>query len=211
MTPLKPSEKRMLIAISIAAFALLNLLGWNFWSRSMTRVNRRAVTLESRKKQLLAWKEAAPEANAKLAWINRNLTAYRDEAQREIYLDAVVRTRAEANGLEIRKNVPLEARFDEHFIRSAYAAEVTGPWEAVTRFLWELEDPPELRRIRRATFTFRKRDGSDADRPDIICEFEIEKFWAKESGTLDLAGPDEVSSQADSGNGLAVAGGSAAQ
>lgn len=181
MTPLKPNEKKLLIALGITGFLMLNFLGWGWISRSMLVLERKVVALESREKSLNFWKTQAAEAESRRDWIERNLKTYRDEADRETYLDAFIRGQAQELGLELRKNQPQEPRVTERFVKSRYTAEVSGPWPAVYKFIYQLQQPGEFRFVPRLQVTSRKGErgiGAEEGPAYAVCTLDIEKWWA---------------------------------
>ncbi len=83
MTPLKPSEKRLLIAFGIAAFLLLNLFGFSWWKKRSLMLTSQTTKLETRARELEAMKALAPEAEQKRVWLDQYLQRYPDENTRE--------------------------------------------------------------------------------------------------------------------------------
>ena len=183
MTPLKSSEKRLLISLGIAAFLLLNLLVFSWLKKRNLAVERQRVTLETQARELRMWKDRAPEAEQKRAFLDQHLQAYADEATRETYLDQFINQEAEALGLTVRKNQPMPVRLEEHFHKSRYTAEVSGSWDNVLEFVYRLQQPKEFRFIPTIRLKSQKKEGAAAtdEAADVVCTFEIEKWWSPES------------------------------
>ena len=184
MTPLKPSEKRLLTSFGIAAFLLLNLLGFSWLKKKNLVIERQRITLETRARELQMWKNRAPEAEQKRAFLDQHLQAYADEATRETYLDQFVNQEASALDLIVRKNQPMPVKLEEHFHKSRYTAEVSGSWDNVLEFTYRLQQPRDFRFVSTIRLKSQKKEGATADAEeaaDVVCTFEIEKWWSPES------------------------------
>lgn len=184
MTPLKPSEKRLLTSFGIAAFLLLNLLGFSWLKKKNLVIERQRITLETRARELQMWRSRAPEAEQKRAFLDQHLQAYADEATRETYLDQFVNQEASALDLIVRKNQPMPVKLEEHFHKSRYTAEVSGSWDNVLEFTYRLQQPKDFRFVSTIRLKSQKKEGATADAEeaaDVVCTFEIEKWWSPES------------------------------
>ena len=184
MTPLKPSEKRLLTSFGIAAFLLLNLLGFSWLKKKNLVIERQRITLETRARELQMWRSRAPEAEQKRAFLDQHLQAYADEATRETYLDQFVNQEASALDLIVRKNQPMPVKLEEHFHKSRYTAEVSGSWDNVLEFTYRLQQPRDFRFVSTIRLKSQKKEGATADAEeaaDVVCTFEIEKWWSPES------------------------------
>ena len=187
MTQLKPSEKRLLIFFGIAAFVLLNLLGFSWLKKRNVLLERQRITVESRIRELEMWKGKAAEAEQKRAYLDQHLQAYADEATRETYLDDFIKREASDLDLEVRKNVTMPALLEEHFHKSRYTAEVSGAWDDIFEFIYRLQQPKEFRFVRTLRLKSQKKEGSSDEAADAVCTFEIEKWWSPESARLEEA------------------------
>ena len=183
MTPLKPSEKRLLTSFGVAAFLLLNLLGFSWLKKRNLAIERQRITLESRARELQMWKARAPEAEQKRAFLDQHLQAYADEATRETYLDRFINQEASALNLDVRKNQPMPVKLEDLFHKSRYTAEVSGTWDDVLEFIYGLQAPKEFRFVSNIRLKSQKKEGTaTSDEPaDVVCTFEIEKWWSPES------------------------------
>ncbi len=187
MTQLKPSEKRLLIFFGIAAFILLNLLGFSWLKKRNVLLERQRITVESRIRELEMWKGKAAEAEQKRTYLDQHLQAYADEATRETYLDDFIKREASDLDLEVRKNVTMPALLEEHFHKSRYTAEVSGAWDDVFEFIYRLQQPKDFRFVRTIRLKSQKKEGSSDEAADAVCTFEIEKWWSPESANLEDA------------------------
>lgn len=183
MTPLKPNEKKLLIAFGIGGFVLLNLLGWSWYSNKMLLLDREATMLKAREKDLTFWKTQAGEAERLNGWISQHLTAYQNETVRETELDNFVQKQARDLGLELRKNAPQEAKFEEHFIKSRYTAEVSGTWPSVSEFIYRLQKPEDFRFAPRVMLSSKRNDKSESG-AEVVFSFDLEKWWSPESAAI---------------------------
>ncbi len=183
MTPLKSSEKRLLTFLGIAAFLLLNLLGFSWLKKRNVALERQRITLDSRARELRMWKDRAPEAEQKRAYLDQHLQAYADEATRETYLDQFINEEASDLNLTVRKNQPMPVKLEDHFHKSRYTAEVSGSWDDVFEFIFRLQAPKEFRFVPTLRIKPQKKEGSTSndDPADAVCTFEIEKWWSPES------------------------------
>jgi hypothetical protein len=181
MTPLKPSEKRLLLVFGTAAFILFNLLGFSWYKKRTLLLQSQRVKLEARANLLEVMKTQAPEAELKRAWLDDHLQAYADEAARETYLDGFVQREAKDLDLEIRKNQPKPALLEELFHKSRYTAEVTGEWDNVLEFMYRLQSPKAFHFVSNLTLKSQKKEGSTDEAANAVCTFEIEKWWSPES------------------------------
>ena len=198
MTQLKPSEKRLLIFFGIAAFILLNLLGFSWLKKRNVLLERQRITVESRIRELEMWKGKAAEAEQKRAYLDQHLQAYADEATRETYLDDFIKREASDLDLEVRKNVTMPALLEEHFHKSRYTAEVSGAWDDIFEFIYRLQQPKEFRFVRTLRLKSQKKEGSSDEAADAVCTFEIEKWWSPESAHLEdaLTAPSAAAAEA---------------
>lgn len=187
MTQLKPSEKRLLIFFGIAAFILLNLLGFSWLKKRNVLLERQRITVESRIRELEMWKGKAAEAEQKRTYLDQHLQAYADEATRETYLDDFIKREASDLDLEVRKNVTMPALLEEHFHKSRYTAEVSGAWDDVFEFIYRLQQPKDFRFVRTIRLKSQKKEGSSDEAADAVCTFELEKWWSPESAHLEDA------------------------
>ena len=183
MTPLKPSEKRLLTSFGVATFLLLNLLGFSWLKKKNLVIERQRITMETRARELQMWKTRAPEAEQKRVFLNQHLQAYADEATRETYLDQFINQEASSLDLTVRKNQPMPVKLEEHFHKSRYTAEVSGSWDNVFEFIFRLQSPKEFRFVPSVRIKPQKKEGATTnDEPaDAVCTFEIEKWWSPES------------------------------
>ena len=198
MTQLKPSEKRLLIFFGIAAFILLNLLGFNWLKKRNVLLERQRITVESRIRELEMWQGKAAEAEQKRSYLDQHLQAYADEATRETYLDDFIKREASDLDLEVRKNVTMPALLEQHFHKSRYTAEVSGAWDDIFEFIYRLQQPKEFRFVRTLRLKSQKKEGSSDEAADAVCTFEIEKWWSPESAHLEdaLTAPDTAAAEA---------------
>lgn len=187
MTQLKPSEKRLLTAFGIAAFLLFNLLGFSWMKKRSLVLERQRITLETRSRELAVWKTRAGEAELKRAFLEQHLQVYPDEAFRETYLDSFILRQVEDLDLEVRKNLPLPVKLEPLFHKSRYTAEVVGEWDNILEFIYRLQSPKEFRFVPRISLKSQKKEGSTApageEAPNVVCTFEIEKWWSPQSAT----------------------------
>lgn len=183
MTPLKPSEKRLLIAFGTAAFILLNLLGFSWYKKRNLALQTQRIKMEMRATELEIMKGQAPEAERKRTFLDQHLQPYADEATREIYLDQFVQKEAGALDLVVRKNFPMPVKLEQHFHKSRYQAEVTGEWNNVLEFIRRLQTPREFRFVPSLSLKSQKKEGNSEEAPDVVCTFEIEKWWSPDSVT----------------------------
>ncbi len=183
MTPLNPSEKRLLTVFAVGGFILLNLLGYSWLTKRNAALERQRGALETRSRELEMWKSRAPEAEQKRAYLDQNLRPYPDEATREIHLDQFVHKQADELNLTVRKSQPMPVKLEQHFHKSRYTAEVSGPWEDVLEFIFRLQTPKDFRFVPTFILKSQKKEGAtSADEPaDAVCTFEIEKWWSPES------------------------------
>jgi hypothetical protein len=198
MTPLKPSEKRLLTIFGVAAFILLNLLGFSWYKKRNLALQSQRITLENRVRELEFMKTMAPEAEVKRAYLDQHLQAYPDEAARETYLDQFVQKEAGDLDLEVRKNQPMPPKLDELFHKSRYQAEVTGDWDNVLEFIFRLQSPKAFRFVPSIRLKSQKKEGSTDEAANVVCTFEIEKWWSPESVMPeDLLDPASEANPAD--------------
>ena len=183
MTPLKPSEKRLLTSFGVATFLLLNLLGFSWLKKKNLVIERQRITLETRARELQMWKARAPEAEQKRAYLDQHLLAYADETTRETYLDQFINEEASSLDLTVRKNQPITVKLEEHFHKSRYTAEVSGSWDNVFEFIFRLQSPKEFRFVPTIRLKPQKKEGATTndEAADAVCTFEIEKWWSPES------------------------------
>jgi len=181
MTPLKPSEKRLLTIFGVATFILLNLLGFSWYKKRTVALQSQRITLESRVRELEFMKTQAPEADLKRAYLDDHLQAYPDEARRETYLDEFVQKEAGDLDLEVRKNQPMPPKLDPLFHKSRYQAEVSGDWDNVLEFIFRLQSPKAFRFVPSIRLKSQKKEGTTDEAADVVCTFEIEKWWSPES------------------------------
>lgn len=181
MTPLKPSEKRLLIVFGTAAFILFNLLGFSWYKKRTQLLQTQRVKLETRYGMLQVMKTQAPEAELKRAWLDEHLMAYADEARRETYLDEFILREARDLDLEVRKNQPKPPLMEELFHKSRYTAEVSGEWDNVLEFMYRLQSPKAFHFVSTLTLKSQKKEGSTDESTNAVCTFEIEKWWSPES------------------------------
>jgi len=181
MTPLKPSEKRLLTILGIAGFLLLNLLGYSWLKKRDLMLSRQRITLETRQRELEFYKTLAPEAEKKRTFLDENLQAYADEATRETYLDQFIQKEAGDLNLDVRKNQPMPVKLEEHFHKSRYTAEVSGAWDEVFAFIYKLQSPKAFRFVSTLRLKSQKKEGATDEAADVVCTFEVEKWWSPES------------------------------
>ncbi len=195
MTPLKPSEKRLLTAFGVAGFLLLNLLGYSWLKKRNVVLERQRITLESRARELEMWKGKAAEADLKRSFLDQHLQEYADEATRETYLDQFIQKEAADLDLEVRKNQPMPVKLEPLFHKSRYQAEISGPWDAVLEFIYRLQQPKEFRFVPSIRLKSQKKEGSTDEAADVVCTLEIEKWWSPQSAppTVALLAPPTAS------------------
>ena len=181
MTPLKPSEKRLLTAFGVAGFLLLNLLGFSWLKKRNVVLERQRITLESRARELEMWKGKAAEAELKRAFLDQHLQEYADEATRETYLDQFIQKEAADLNLEVRKNQPMPVKLEPLFHKSRYQAEISGPWDSVLEFIYRLQQPKEFRFVPSLRLKSQKKEGSTDEAADVVCTLEIEKWWSPQN------------------------------
>lgn len=181
MTPLKPSEKRLLIILGIAAFLLFNLLGFSWWKKSNLVLERKRITLETRARELEFAKTLAPEAGQKRSFLDAHLEPYPDEASREIYLDKFIKQVASDLNLEVRKNQTLPVKLEEHFHKSRYTADVIGAWDDVFAFIFKMQSPKAFRFVSTLRLKSQKKEGATDDAAEVVCTFEVERWWSPDS------------------------------
>lgn len=181
MTPLKPSEKRLLTVFGIAAFILLNLFGFSWMKKRNLALDTQRIKLEARSAELLVMKGQAPEAQQKRTFLDQHLQAYPDEVTREIYLDKFIQNEATSLSLELRKNQPKPVKLEPLFHKSVYTAEVSGAWDDILEFIYRLQAPKDFRFVSSLRLKSQKKEGGSDEASDVVCTFEIEKWWSPES------------------------------
>lgn len=183
MPPLKQSEKRLLAVFGIAGFLLLNLLGFSWYSKKMLVLDQQRSKLETRSRMLSFMKTRAPEAERKQAWLAQNLKGYADPTARDSYLDNFIIDLAQNLNLELKKNQALEPKLEDLFHKSRYHGEVTGQWGDVLEFIYQLQKPSEFRFVPALSLKSQKKEASSEEAADVVCTFDIEKWWSPESVT----------------------------
>lgn len=181
MTPLKPNEKRLLSAFGIAAFILLNLLGFSWYSKKKLALERQRVTLETRNRELEFWKSQKPAADLKEEFLRAHLLSYPDEPTRDLYLENFVRKEVESLGLELKKPQIQAFKSEPLFHKSRFTAEVSGSWDRVLEFVYRLQQPGEFRFVSKLSLKSQKKEGGTDDAADVVCSFDIEKWWSPQS------------------------------
>lgn len=181
MTPLKPSEKRLLAIFGVAAFILLNLLGFSWYSKKRLLLEQQASKLETRGRILEGMKSRAPEAEHKQAYLAENLKAYPSETARENYLDDYINGLVSKLDLSLRANQILDPKLEDLFHKSRYKGEVTGKWDNVLQFIYELQQPSQFRFVPNLSLKPQKKDATSDEPADVVCVFTIEKWWSPDS------------------------------
>lgn len=181
MTPLKPSEKRLLSAFGIAAFILLNLLGFSWYSKKKLVLERQRVTLETRNRELEFWRGQKPVADVKEAFLRAHLLSYPDEPTRDLYLENFVRKEVESLGLELKKPQIQAFKSEPLFHKSRFTAEVSGSWDGVLEFIYRLQQPGEFRFVSKLSLKSQKKEGGTDTAADVVCAFDIEKWWSPQA------------------------------
>lgn len=187
MTPLKPSEKRLLTIFGVAGFILLNLLGFSWYSKKTIALEQQGSKLEIRGRILQSLKAQAPEAEQKQLYLAKYLKAYPDETARDGYLDNFIQNEATKLGLELKKNKIEEAKLETLFHKSRYSGEVTGKWDNVLEFLRALQQPTEFRFVPGISLKSQKKEASSDEAADVVCGFSIEKWWSPDSANIPQA------------------------
>ncbi|MDB6132449.1 MAG: hypothetical protein JWM59_692 [Verrucomicrobiales bacterium] len=183
MTPLKQSEKRLLAVFGIAGFLLINLVGFSWYSKKMLVLDQQRSKLETRSRMLASMKARAPEAEQKQAWLAQHLKAYPDPTTRDSYLDNFVIDLSKNLNLELKKNQALEPKLEDLFHKSRYHGEVTGQWGDVLEFIYQLQKPGEFRFVPTISLKSQKKEAASEEAADVVCVFDIEKWWSPESVT----------------------------
>lgn len=203
MTPLKPSEKRLLSIFGVAAFILLNLLGFSWYSKKMQLLEQQASKQETRGRILESMKSRAAEAEQKQAYLAKNLVVYPDDTTRDNYLDNFVLDLSRKLDLSLRANQILDPKLEELFHKSRYKGEVTGKWDNVLQFIYELQQPSQFRFVPNLSLKPQKKDATSDEPADVVCVFTLEKWWSPDSVSTPVAdGPPP----ADSATGASSAG-----
>lgn len=183
MTPLKPSEKRLLLIFGIAGFLLLNLLGFSWYSKKKLVLEQQRSKLETRGRMLEGMKSKYAEAEEKQAYLAKYLKAYPDPTTRDSYLDNFILDLHKRLDLELKQNQILEAKLDDLFHKSRYHGVVTGSWDNVLEFIYQLQQPTEFRFVPQISLKSQKKEAASEEAADVVCTFDIEKWWSPDSVT----------------------------
>jgi hypothetical protein len=179
MRSLSRRESRLLLIIGVAAFLLLNFLGY----QQLTQRRVRAVSAQRTYKldltRLRELQQAKPAADVNAHWIETRLPAYKDVDQFETYLFNIVTNRAAAAGdLELTKKDPRPTQQDELVHRSIMEIECTATMETLVKFLHSLQDREAFRFVSFLELTPTK------DEERVRCQARIEQWWRPDSAEI---------------------------
>jgi len=172
-------EGRLLLTIAVAAFLILNFLGYQQLAQRRARAvaQQRAFKLDlARLKELQA---AKPAVDVNTQWLETRLPAYKDIDQFETYLYNIVLNRAAAAGdIELTKKDPRPTQKDSTVHRSIMEIECTTDMESLVKFLHSLQDREAFRFISFLELAPTK------DEERIRCQARIEQWWRPDSAEL---------------------------
>ncbi|MBP7950268.1 MAG: hypothetical protein KA004_11475 [Verrucomicrobiales bacterium] len=181
MTALKPSEKRLLIGLGVAAFLMANLWGWSFFQGGIKRLQTEGKRLDSDLAVLKSAQRQTGEARLFQEALETHMKAYDSMDMRDTYLGNFVEQCAEDHSLKLQKNNPLATELprpedSQGFIKSGYQGEVAGSWQDVMRFIYGLQEPAEFRFVKSLNLSVRKSEAQDGE-SELVCQFVIQKWW----------------------------------
>jgi hypothetical protein len=156
-------------------------LGFSWYSKKRLVLEQQASKLEIRGRILEGMKAHAAEAAQKQEYLTKNLKAYPSETARENYLDEYITGLSRKLDLSLRANQILEPKLEDLFHKSRYKGEVTGKWDSVLQFIYELQQPSEFRFVPALSLKPQKKDATSDEAADVTCVFTIEKWWSPES------------------------------
>ena len=170
---MSPREKKLLIFFGIGGFAVLNLLGFNYFMKAQTAITgqyAQAVTkLDSAKRISESRDEIAPQ----IEWLAANKPLPTDFELVRSDLQEFAAKEVTAAGLTSKSQKPFPPdTTGPYFHRVKVKCTVTGPEAALYRWFSRLNSVEKLRRV-----TYIRLSPNKEDEALIDCTADVEQWF----------------------------------
>jgi uncharacterized membrane protein affecting hemolysin expression len=169
---LTKSEFRLAVLLVAAVLLAVNLFLLQAWQRGRSGVLEAQSRARAEIAEAGSWTLAAGELEAASQWIRSNPAPDLQPQRAAEDLLQRVRTIADNSGLEIVQE-NLTTAGDES-VRSSVGmqAKITGPFDGVARFLFDLQDPAAWRAIDKLMIK------SDREPPNVVVDMLVRQYYS---------------------------------
>lgn len=166
------SEQRLALglgAVLVIGGAFIGLTKLKSWK---LRVDARAVEVQSRKleaDELLAQQELWSE---RLAWLEKKQPLYTRRSEADLSLLDLIQNTAAKHSIRLTQNQPVAPSERPGLTSSNMNVEARGGWEAINRWLHELQKPEAFISIPALTMTPNEEETSE-----VVVNMNVQKWF----------------------------------
>jgi len=168
------SEKKLLILLGLAGFAVLNLLAYNFATTKRLDVDKQRELAIQKLNNALAFQASSAQVTDQMAWLTAHEPQPAINQSVQTSLQQLTEREARGSGLTIKtqKPLPTDATEGKYFHRAKIQITVTGTEEALYRWFDKLNIPEQFRIASEIRLTPNQQDDTQID-----CTATIEQWF----------------------------------
>ena len=169
---LTPSEKRLLIICVSVISAVLVFFAWRNHRARMTAARNKIENLQSRFTAAIAAAGDAPFWKERQAWLDATMPTTSDAGQAHSSFLEHLQTTARQRGLSLTSPALLKPEAGPHHRELPISLQVSGPDNAVFRWLAELQSPEKFQLVKYILLT-----PASSQRPMMTANVTVARLY----------------------------------
>ncbi len=183
MRRLTQNEFRLAALFAAAVFLALNLLGARAWMQHRANLVREISNVRASMEEGRIWVDGASALESARTWIEANPPPPFTGQDASTALLQSARSSAEGGGLKVLEENLLPEPTLPVGSAAALQMKLSGPFPAVARFLFAMQDPAAWRSIPKLTVR------SEAEPPNVVVDMEIHQYYRPATPAVTDPGP----------------------
>lgn len=171
---MSPREQKLLIFFAVAAFAIVNFLGYGFATAKRQEVDASRAQARDQLATADMFRDSRAQVTDQMDWLTENEPQPMANQDAQTQLQELVEREARATGLTIKtqKPLPTDATEGRYYHRAKLQINVTGGEEALYRWFDRLNMPDQFRAATQIRLSPNKEDDTKID-----CSATIEQWF----------------------------------
>lgn len=171
MKPLTPSEKRLTLLFGALLLGYAHWWGYGEWQVWERRSQQKESDLQAEKTAAGIFMENQNLWNERQDFMVKNQPKATDPDLASAALVDLIQKSTQTHQLTITDITLLPSKPLAHAFQTTAVVKITGKFENVTRWMYELQSPQNFTALERTSLK------SDANPPQVLAEFEINRWY----------------------------------
>ena len=167
---MSPREKKLLIFFAVAGFLIINILGFNYFTKLKLSVGVEHTKAVARLRTAEMFSARREEVESEMEWLTKNEPPPSEYQPVQTALQELAAKEVTAVGLTLKaqKPLPTDQTPGHYFHRVKVQFTVTGPEQSLYSWFDHLNSPPSLRCVTYVRLSPNKEDDTKIDCTAIV-------------------------------------------